>query len=201
MRTSERNVKKTWGIINNLIRLDAKFKMLIALGLWLRVLLCLMIILSTLVLAQPLHSHQLTENVPISFYRSVNSFFFENVTPSDVKNIIMNIKNKPCPINCIPVSVIQHIFDFINPVLSKLMNVSVSDGSLPDSLKIVKVVPILKGGNSEDLSNHRPIPFLPVSSKIFGKEMYLRLYRYLNGRFLLSSHPYGLCSECYCRSM
>ena len=46
---------------------------------------------------------------------------------------------------------------------------SFSTGIVPEALKIAKVVPIFKGGNSEDIANYRPISMLPYFSKILEK--------------------------------
>ena len=37
----------------------------------------------------------------------------------------------------------------------------------PDELKIARVIPIYKGGNSMMLNNYRPVSVLPLLSKIF----------------------------------
>ena len=52
-------------------------------------------------------------------------------------------------------------------------------GVLPDDLKIAKVTPIYKAGDSSDISNCRPISVLPCFSKILEHLMYNRLYKYL----------------------
>ena len=48
-------------------------------------------------------------------------------------------------------------------------------------MKIAKVTPVFKGGDSADLSNYRPISVLPCFSKILERLMYNRLYKHLKG--------------------
>ena len=47
-------------------------------------------------------------------------------------------------------------------------------------MKIAKVTPVFKGGDSADLSNYRPISALPYFSKILERLMYNRLYEHLS---------------------
>ena len=47
-------------------------------------------------------------------------------------------------------------------------------------MKIAKVTPVFKGGDSADLSNYRPISVLPCFSKILEQLMYNRLYKHLS---------------------
>ena len=46
-------------------------------------------------------------------------------------------------------------------------------------MKIGKVAPIYKAGDSSDLSNYRPISVLPCFSKILKRIIYNRVYTYL----------------------
>ena len=48
----------------------------------------------------------------------------------------------------------------------------------PDSLKIAKVTPVYKSGDSSSLSNYRPISLLPCFSKMLERITYRRLYSY-----------------------
>ena len=43
---------------------------------------------------------------------------------------------------------------------------SLSTGNYPDNLKLVKVIPIHKGGSTHDLNHFRPISLLSVFDKI-----------------------------------
>src|SRR6218665_36205 len=71
---------------------------------------------------------------------------------------------------------------------------SFSTGIVPEALKIAKVVPIFKGGNSEDIANYRPISILPYFSKILEKVMYERLYSYVKNMNILYPNQHGFQS-------
>ena len=48
-----------------------------------------------------------------------------------------------------------------------------------------------KKGSKQDLSNYRPIPLLPVFSKVLEKIIYVRLYTHLLNNKILSLHQFG----------
>ena len=52
-------------------------------------------------------------------------------------------------------------------------------------MKIAKVTPVFKGGDSADLSNYLPISVLPCFSKILERLMYYRLYKHLSNSKIL----------------
>ena len=53
------------------------------------------------------------------------------------------------------------------PILSKLINISISKGKFPREWKTARVVPIPKPGSEKDTTvGYRPISILPIASKI-----------------------------------
>ena len=64
-------------------------------------------------------------------------------------------------------------------------------GIFPDSLKIGKITPIFKKGDSELIENYRPISTLPVFGKIFEKVIYCRLYSFLTSQNTLYENQFG----------
>ena len=53
--------------------------------------------------------------------------------------------------------------------LSILINMSMSEGIVPDELKIAKIIPVHKSKAKDDISNYRLIALLPSVSKILEK--------------------------------
>ena len=64
-------------------------------------------------------------------------------------------------------------------LVSILLKNVLQKGVLRDDLKIAKVTPIYKAGDSSDIGNCRPISVLPCFSKILEHLMYNSLYKYL----------------------
>ena len=57
-----------------------------------------------------------------------------------------------------------------------IINQSLHTGIFPDKLKLAKVIPVFKKGDSTKLDNYRPISILPVISKIFERTIFDQLY-------------------------
>ena len=62
--------------------------------------------------------------------------------------------------------------------LVHIFNLSMSTGIFPDQLKLAKVVPVYKSGDSDSCNNYRPISVLPVFSKVFERIVHKRLYNF-----------------------
>ena len=58
-------------------------------------------------------------------------------------------------------------------------------------LKIVKVIPIHKGGSTQDVDNYRPISLLSIFDKIIEKLMHKRLYNFLLEHNILYQNQFG----------
>ena len=56
-------------------------------------------------------------------------------------------------------------------------------------MKIAKVISLLKNGNSENITNYRPVSVFPCFSKVLDRIMYNRFYKYLcEEKLLYSKH-------------
>jgi hypothetical protein len=75
--------------------------------------------------------------------------------------------------------------------LTQIINCSLSNGIVPQKLKVAKVVPIFKKGDKDNLSNYRPISVLPYFSKYLEKVMYDRLSTYINKSSILHQSQHG----------
>ena len=87
-----------------------------------------------------------------------NSSGHDNITSATLKDIKNTI--------CIP--------------LTNIFNKSLETGTVPDLLKLAKIIPIYKSKNKELLNNYRPISLLPTVSKLLKKIVHKRLYNFIN---------------------
>ena len=71
------------------------------------------------------------------------------------------------------------------------MNLSISSGIYPSNLKIAKVIPIFKNGDSKSINNYRPISILSTLNKIFEKILYARLVDYIEKFDLFYKYQFG----------
>jgi hypothetical protein len=61
--------------------------------------------------------------------------------------------------------------EFLKP-LTHVLNLSITQGFFPDSMKIAKVIPLYKNGDPMSISNYRPVSVLPLLSKVLERLMY-----------------------------
>jgi len=65
------------------------------------------------------------------------------------------------------------------------------NGTVPESQKLAKVIPIYKNNNQHEFSNYRPISLLPALSKVLEKVIHMRVYTFLTKENTLFSSQYG----------
>ena len=72
--------------------------------------------------------------------------------------------------------------------LKHIFNLSVLNEVFPDSMKISRVIPLFKSGNTKEFSNYRPISLLPQFSKILEQMYHSRL---IDSNQILYKRQYG----------
>ena len=90
------------------------------------------------------------------------------------------------------VNLLKKIIVHITSPLTHILNLSISTGKCPNSLKIAKVIPIFKKDDPSLLTNYRHnCYFLYSISIFFRKIIYKRLYLFLNVNNLLIPNQFG----------
>ena len=103
-----------------------------------------------------------------------------------MKDAFFSLKiNKYSGVNNIYFNIIKKCFGAPCETLIYLFQLSLEKRVFLDDLKIAKVTPVYKAGDHSDISNYRPIPFVPCFSKILECLMYNRLYKYLKENNIL----------------
>jgi len=109
-----------------------------------------------------------------------NSFFYENITPFEVIQIINSLDNSnACGIDKISNKLLKNIVYNVAHILAYLFNLSVETGVFPNELKSAVVIPLYKKGDRDKKENYRPISLLSSISKIFEKAMKKRIVAFL----------------------
>ncbi len=112
-----------------------------------------------------------------------------------VENVLMTLRHlkvfKSTGIDKIPAKMLRIAADVIAPSLTYIFNLSLSTGEFVDDWKNARVTPIYKDGNRQIVGNYRPISVLPIISKIFEKEIFQQLYKYMNENNLISKFQSG----------
>ena len=124
---------------------------------------------------------------PSKFLRNRNQIIFviAHVANGEILDIINSLENKSTGPSSIPLKMLSVIPDLIIIPLAHIINMSFLTGIYPDLLKIVKIVPIHKGGSSQDVNNYQPISLLSIFEKIIEKLIHKKLYGFLEEHNLL----------------
>jgi len=80
------------------------------------------------------------------------------------------------------------------PILEHLFNLSFTTKTVPDKLKIAKIIAIFKKQLDEERlipGNYRPISLLSIINKLLGKLMYTRLISFINKHKILYKYQFG----------
>ena len=102
-----------------------------------------------------------------------------HVSNEEILDVINSLANKSTGPSSIPLKLLHLIPDLIIIPLAYIISMSLLTGEYPDLLKLVKVIPIFKGGETQDVNNYQPISLLSIFDKIIEKIMHKRLYAFL----------------------
>ena len=123
--------------------------------------------------------------------RIQSNFVIAHISNEEILDIIKSLANKSSGPFSIPLKLLSLIPDLIIIPLAHIINISFLTGEYPEQLKIVKVIPIHKGGSTEDLNNYRPISLLSIFDKIIEKIMHKKLYNFLERHNILYQNQFG----------
>ena len=120
------------------------------------------------------------------------------VTPvnnDEVEEIIKSLKDGSAGWDEISSHIVKKTYNnFLQP-LTHIMNLSICSGVFPAQMKIARVIPLFKSGDSTLFSNYRPVSVLPLFSKILERLMYKRLLAFINEHNLLYCNQFGFRSN------
>ena len=129
------------------------------------------------------------------------SYFGETVEDSigemrtdteEVRNLCKDIETlKSSGIDELSSRICKDAFLVLSDQLTFLFNCSLREGIFPDVWKAAKVVPIFKGGDSEEVGNYRPVSLLPLPGKILEKIVHKRFSMFLEENKFLTKNQGG----------
>ena len=93
-------------------------------------------------------------------------FEFKLMTEEEVGNIIKGMPAKMCDMDIIPTTLLKEALPGLLPMITKIVNASMTEGLFPLSWKMAIVRPLLKKLGLELVeSNYRPVSNLPFCQK------------------------------------
>lgn len=121
-----------------------------------------------------------------------NSIYIEYTTEVEIFNILKNLNARKSPgADGIRAVDLKNNAIQLTPVITALINNSLSEGIIPNLLKTSLVRPIYKNGSKSDHNNYRPIAILSVVEKILEEIIVRRLNEFINKYNLIHKNQYA----------
>ncbi len=107
---------------------------------------------------------------------------FRVVSQAEVLEVIKASAIKTSDLDPLPAVVFKQCQEVLLPVITEIINSSLSTGTVPPALKISRITPLLKKSSldPESLQNYRPISNLPLLAKIMERVVARQLQKYLS---------------------
>ena len=106
---------------------------------------------------------------------------FREVSQEDVKQFAYKRLSKSCCLDPLPASLLKDCFPVLLPTITRLVNLSLTTGFMPDALKIASLSPALKKPTADfkQFTNFRPISNLKFISKLVEKSVAVQLTKHV----------------------
>lgn len=126
-----------------------------------------------------------------------NSIFLRPSTVNEVITIIDALDSKKsCGYDGISVKLLKSNPTQFAKILSDIFNLIVATGHYPDCLKIAKISPVFKAGDTAIPCNYRPIATLSVFTKVLEKLLVSRMVSFFENNNILYNLQYGFRRGC-----
>ena len=113
--------------------------------------------------------------------------FFETVTLEERTKLVTSMTNKSCELDPMPTSFVKEATGTLAPIITDIVNGSLTSGVFPSCYKEALVTPLLKKQSLDcnRLQNYRPVSNLALISKTIEKVVSAQLNIYLKDNNLL----------------
>ena len=113
---------------------------------------------------------------------------FKPITADPLWSLLKKSSPKSCALDPMPISLLFECLDAIMPVLTNIVNTSLTTGKYPSIYKTAIVKPLLKKPTLDpnELKNYRPVSNLSFMSKVLEKVILAHVFSYLNSHNLIS---------------
>ena len=128
--------------------------------------------------------------------RVAASCFFRPADIPEINVLISGLKNRGNRIIDIHPLLIKENKLIFSGHISVLYNLSLEICVFPDPLKVARVTPSHKSGDSDNMDNYRPISSLPVLSKLFERLTLNRMLSFIDLKKILNPSQFGFRRDC-----
>lgn len=101
--------------------------------------------------------------------------FLSPTGPGEIHSIVKKMINKAARVDNTSTQIIENIINYILLPSSYNHNLCFQTAVWPDELKSAEIVPVLKGREEDNPTNHRPISLIPNRGKILEKILHKRI--------------------------
>ena len=123
--------------------------------------------------------------------RLTETIYLAPVNEKEIGQLIKSLKDTAAGFDDLNSMCLKISSQFLVKPLTHICNLSLSQGILPEQLKIANVIPLYKSDDSMLINNYRPVSILCVLSKIFEKIMYNKVTAFLEIFKILHGNLYG----------
>lgn len=121
-----------------------------------------------------------------------NSFVMREIEINEIISGVENLRiGKAAGLDTIPIKLLKDNIDILCIHLLHLFNHTLESGIYPNELKIAKVVPIFKDGDSSAPSSYRPISVLSVINTVFEKILCKRIKDFITKYSIFCHNQHG----------
>ena len=129
---------------------------------------------------------------PLRYVHSIDKCItIPEINANEVKTITLAIKNSASGYEELPASILKQCIDSYIEPLTCLINMSISQGTFPNQLKLARVIPLFKGEDEQLVQNYRPISVLPFFSKIIEKVVASYVSDFFDDNNLFYKYQFG----------
>ena len=116
----------------------------------------------------------------------MKKYFHQNNWPISIRLLKMRSKSKSCSSDPIPTWLIKKCIDYLVPIITVVINLSLSSGNMPSNLKEAILIPLIKKAclDPEIFNYFRPISNLTYLSKLIEKVVATRLFDHMTANGL-----------------
>ena len=96
--------------------------------------------------------------------------------------------------------VLHEYADQIAPALTKIFQMSLESGNIPDDWRSASIVPIFKKGDKHQASNYRPVSLTSISCKLLEHIIHSQVMDHFDRHSILSNSQHGFRSRRSCET-
>ena len=118
-----------------------------------------------------------------------NTIFIDECNEEEIVKIASEFANGKA--SDIHIRVIKRAVPVLAKYLKLLYNDCITRGNFPSALKVGRISPIFKKGDTQLIENYRPVSILPIFGKIFEKIIYARINSFVQAQGILHENQFG----------